>query len=286
MDLAERAERDKNFMFDCLDNIDIENIRSEGLRVRVGEKILRLEMVSETDIPELEEIKQEFKERINLQQARIKQKINSKIEEITEYYHKMRLEYKRKEKELKDILSKSAPMPDIFKSHARQGLSLVKGDGKNQLIWLVQGVYWPKTYDNEKIEPKFSKKMISPVVYMIKTNDNKVTNVSTRKPIGLDYFMHYHQSRPDCWGSWKNPTRWSKPEDIINIARQAEAVLENIHPGSIAEPNPRGLPRQNTIKRHLLPIKSDQKMGTLNQSTRRAGITESMRSEDNEVWSL
>jgi len=285
-DIAVRAERDKNIMFDCLDSVDIDKIESDGLSIRVGDKLLKLNVVSNTAIPEVSEIKEEFRQKLNEQQRLIKQKINDKINEITEYHHSMRMEYRRKEKELKDILNRSCPMPEINHTHAQQGLSVVKGDGPDRLIWLVQGVYWPKTLDHKQIDPKFSKKMISNVVFMIETTKQTVTSVSTRKPIGLDYFSHYHQSRPDCWGKWKNQHTWRSPTDIIKIAREAEAVLENINTGSIADQNPRGLPRKSTLGRHIVESKKSQKMGTLNQTTRRSGITEEIRREDGEVWSL
>jgi hypothetical protein len=286
MDINEKAEEVKTVMFDCLDSVDIDKIVSDGLTIRVGHKVLKLSVVSQSMIPEVDEIKSEFREKLNTQQRAIKQKINEKINEITEYHHSMKIEYKRKEQELKDILARSAPMPDILYRHAQNGLSVAKGENKNELVWLVQGVYWPKTYDHVQIDPKFSKKMISNVVYLINTKDNRVTGVSTRKPIGLDYFSHYHQSRPDCWGKWKNKPSWSTPDDIIKIAREAEAVLENINSGSIAEQNPRGLPRHNTLKRHLVDKKDSARMGALNQTTKRTGITEEVRSEDRDVWSL
>ena len=285
-DIAVRAERDKNIMFDCLDSVDIDSIESDGLSIRVGNKVLKLNVISQQPIPEVDEIKEEFRQKLNEQQRQIKAKINDKINEITEYHHSMRMEYQRKEKELKAILARSAPMPEVDYSHAQQGLSVVKGDSQNRLIWLVQGVYWPKTLDHKQIDPKFSKKMISNVVFLIETVNQSVSSVSTRKPIGLDYFSHYHQSRPDCWGKWKNASTWKTPNDIIRIAREAEAVLENINTGSIAEPNPRGLPRKSTLGRHLVESKKSQKMGALNQTTRRSGITEQVRREDGEVWSL
>jgi len=285
-DIADRAERDKNIMFDCLDSVDIDKIESDGLSIRVGDKLLKLNVVSQSAIPEVAEIKEEFRLKLNEQQRLIKQKINDKINEITEYHHSMRIEYRRKEKELKDILARSAPMPDINYVHAQQGLSVVKGDNADSLIWLVQGVYWPKTIDQRQIDPKFSKKMISNVVFMITTNKQMVTSVSTRKPIGLDYFSHYHQSRPDCWGKWKNTSNWKTPNDIIKIAREAEAVLENINTGSVADQNPRGLPRKSTLSRHIIESKKSQTIGALNQTARRSGISEEVRSEDGEVWSL
>lgn len=286
MDIAEKAERDKNIMFECLDTVDIDNLMSDGLTMRIGDKVLKLNVISENMITEVQEIKDEFRQKLNEQQKKIKEKINSKINEITEYHHQMRMEYRRKEKDLKQILAKSSPMPDVDYSHAQQGLSVVKGGAKDRLIWFVQGVYWPKTLDHVQIDPKFSKKMISNVVYMIETTSNVVTKVSTKKPIGLDYFNHYHQSKPDCWGKWRHASRWNTPNDIIKIAREAEAVLENINSGSIAEQNPRGLPRSSTLKRHLVESKKPSKIGPLNQTTRRSGITEQVRRDDGEVWSL
>lgn len=286
MEFKERIEKDKQEVFDCLDSTDIESIKSNGLTVRVGEKILKLSLVSEETIPGIEQLKAEIRAEINKRQLDVKRKINQKLGEMTEYYSSMRLEYKRKEREMKEILAKAAPMPEVYKEHARKGLSVVKGSGRGKLVWLVQGVYWPKTYDTCPIEPKFSKKMISNVIFRIDTTDGTITGVSTRKPLGLDYFKHYHQSRPDCWGSWKFPKVWKTPDDIINVARQAEAVLENIYPGSIADHNPRGLPRHNTIKRHVLPKKAKVEMGKLNQNARRAGISNEIRTNDDEVWSL
>jgi hypothetical protein len=286
MDIKKRIEKDKKYMFDCLDNIDIDTIQSDGLTIRVGDKMLKLVVVNKNPISEIDEIKEEFRKKINEQQKIIKQKIHEKIKEITEYHNSMRIEYNRKEKELKDILSKSSPMPDVFHQHAINGLSVVKGSRKNTLIWIVQGVYWPKTMDGLTIDPKFSKKMISNVVFMIETEDKYVVSVSTRKPIGLSFFDHYHQSEPDCWGKWRHKKEWKKPEDIIRIAREAEAVLENINTGSIARHNPRGLPREATIKRHLLKDEKKKDMGALNQSTRRSGISENVRENDMDIWSL
>ena len=179
-------------------------------------------------------------------------------------------------------------MPDVFSSHAEKGLSLVKGRYKDELMWLVQGIYWPKKVNSTPLEGKFSKKMLTQIIYCIETKNDKVIRVSTRKPIDFSYFNHYHQSTPDCWGNWKHPAKWETPDDIISIAREAEFVLEDINLGSIADHNPRGLPRLTTVKRHILKdddVKDEKKLdiGLLNQNARRAGITASVRSEE-DLW--
>ena len=78
-DIAVRAERDKDMMFECLDSVDIDSLESDGLTIRVGGKVLKLNVVSTTPIPEVAEIKEEFRQKLNEQQRLIKEKINSKI---------------------------------------------------------------------------------------------------------------------------------------------------------------------------------------------------------------
>ena len=55
-DIAVRAERDKDMMFECLDSVDIDSLESDGLTIRVGGKVLKLNVVSTTPIPEVAEI--------------------------------------------------------------------------------------------------------------------------------------------------------------------------------------------------------------------------------------
>lgn len=289
MNIEERAKNDIDEMFGYLDTIDVNNIRTEGLTIRAGEKVLKLEVVSESPIPEVDEIREEFRKKLTEQLQKIKEKINTKITETSNFVSGLKREYERKERELKNRLSKSQPMPDVFMSHAQKGLSLVKGDRKDTMHWLVQGIYWPKQIDGRPLEGKFSKKMLTQIVFCIETKLNTVISVTTRKPIDMSYFNHYHQSSPDCWGNWKHPSRFETPEDIINIAREAEVVLENINTGSIADHNPRGLPRLTTVKRHILKgddAKDEKKLdfGILNQTARRSGITGTVRNDD-DMWS-
>lgn len=286
--IKDRAKKDIDEMFGYLDTIDVDKIKSEGLTIRAGEKVLKFQVISETPIPEITEIREEFRTKLTEQLQKIKEKINTKITETSNFVSGLKREFEKKERELKDRLSRSQPMPDVFKEHAEKGLSLVKGRYKDELMWLVQGIYWPKFVDQKPLEGKFSKKMLTQVIFCINTKNNRVTGVSTRKPVDFGWFSHYHQSTPDCWGNWKHATKYETPEDIIAIAREAEAVLENINLGSIADHNPRGLPRLTTVKRHVLKIderKNEKKLdiGILNQNARRAGITGDVRNDD-DTW--
>lgn len=286
--LKKRAEKDVEYMFSQLDGVDVDAIKTEGVTVRVGNKLMKLELVSEDPLSVEDEIRKEFREKLTSQLQKIKERINTKITEMSEFVSTIKREYERKEKDLQERLNKSQPMPDVNYTLASKGLSVAKGNYKDEIIWLVQGIYWPKYVDYVPIESRYSKKMLSSVVFMIETTRDKIMRVSTRKPLGLDYFSHYHQSSPDCWGNWKHAAKWKKPEDIIQVAREAEVVLENVNTGSIATNSPRGLPRKATLMRHLLPDKDKQaedRMGTLSQANRRAGITPGMR-ENSDIWQL
>lgn len=238
-------------MFQDIDSVDVNAIKNTGITIRTGNKLIKLEVVSETPIELEEEIREEFRIRLREKLQEIKNRLNQKVTEIVETTSRIRIEAERKEQELKSQLQRAHPMPDVFFEHAESGLSCVKGRGHGEIVWLVSGIYWPKFYDNQRIDPKYSKKLLTQVIFMIHTTGNKVTGVSTRQLIGLDYFEHYHQQRPDCWGRWVYPKDWSTPNDIIKIARDAEAVLQNVNPHSIANRSPRGLPRKETLSRHL-----------------------------------
>lgn len=284
MNLKEKIKESKDNMFSQLNNIDIEGLKTEGISMRIGDRILKFSVDTDKPILEIDIIKKEFRDKLNEQQKTIKEKINNEIEKINGYHNSLKIESERKEKILEQKLRESQPMPDITYKDAQAGLSLTKGEYTDTLCWLISGVYWPKYVDGKPIDKKFTKRMISPVVYMIITKNEYITEVSTRKPIGLDYFDHYHQSFPDCWGKWVYKKTWKTPNDILTIGREAESILENINTGSIAIDNPRGLPRKNTVFKYI--IKESNEIGTLSRSIIRQGITSNIRSDDSEIWSL
>ena len=191
-------------------------------------------------------------------------------------------EFDRKERLLKETLDKAAPMPHVTWQHAMRGLSVVKGDGRGELVWLVKRMYRPLTVDNNAIEPAYVKKLTSHIFIAVHTHDKKVTNVSTRKIVGLEYFPHYHQSNPDCWGNWKYPSDWETPDDILKIAGDAEAVLENINTMSIARRAPAGLPRLETLRKHVTSVRGPSQSVTMTDAMTREGAGRQLSEPD--VW--
>ena len=286
-DLNEKARTALKTMFDTVDTINVDDVTTQGFTIRSGNKLLKMQVVSEEEIPIEQEIREELKLKLRDKLQEIKNRLNNKVTEMVEMTTRIKLECERKERDLKDQLARSSPMPDIFFKDAKRGISVVKGEGRNEMIWLVNGVYYPQFVDRKQIEPKYAKKLISPVVFMISTNGDRVTGVSTRQPMGLEYFSHYHQSRPDCWGKWKYPSRWKKINDLIKIARDAESVLTTVNTGSIANQTPSNLPRKSTLMRHLLKPKAPVKeKAKLNTGSARMGVQETIREDSVDVWTV
>ena len=288
-DLNEYKRQKLAEMMRDVDTVSVNDIQLNGFTIRNGNKILELKVTNIEDITMEQELREEFRGKLGDKLSIIKDKLNEKITEIVQYTTQIKLEAERKERELEERIRNSRPMPDVTEDHAKRGLSVIKGSSRDELIWLVQGIYWPKLIDKEPIDPKYSKKLLTNVTFLIQTKGNNVLRVSTRQPIGLDFFEHYHQQKPDCWGKWKYNSTYRSPDDIIAIARTAEAVLENVNSHSLANRQPRGLPRYSTLARHKIAKRSvpqpiDESM--LNQATRRSGISTDMRATDEDVWSL
>jgi hypothetical protein len=252
-------------------NVDIESIKLEGLTIRAGDKMYKLQLVAQTSIDVVDEVRREYKDILNRKLDLIKATVQGRVNEMSAFVTNTRDEYMRKEEELKRRLETSRIMPEITNRLAERGLSVSLGnDHRNSYSWHYRGVYWPKTIDGKKIDPKFAKKLVTPIVFLITTQGKQVTGVSTRTLDGLRYFDHYHQATPDCWGRWTWKHEWNNPEDIIAIALEAQAVLENINTGSIAKRNPAGLPIINTLRKYVVADKTPEAIIT--DSIERLGI--------------
>jgi hypothetical protein len=282
MDFEKYVKNKKTELDSIMETFDINEIKSKGVSLRIGNKVIQLAVDKEETLSLEDEILKELGEKIKEKNDIIKKQVNDKVNEIAKYTLTVQKEFNKKEKELERRIKNAKLMPEINFEHAKRGLSIVSGNRSNRLFWLVNGIYWPKYIDGKKIEPKYSKKLITDVVFLIETEGNSVLSVSTRKPIGLDYFLHYHQSRPDCWGNWKPKRTWETPDDILNIGREAEAVLENINTKSLAITNPRGLPRKATILRYIVKEKDDNSKAKLGRELIRKGLTTEYN--ENEVW--
>lgn len=283
-DLSRTAQRALKEMFDDLDGINVDDIQSNGITIRSGNKLIKLEVAIEEPITVEEEVREEFRQKLAAKLQEIKNRLNTKVTEMVEMTSRIRVEAERKEEDLKRRLREAKPMPNINWRDARQGISVVKGEHRDELVWLVRGVYAPKFVDHKPITAAYAKKLMTSIVILIRTVGDRVTEVSTRKPMGLDYFSHYHQNRPDCWGNWSYPKTWNNIKDLLNIARQAEAVLENVNTGSIANSTPRGLPRRRTLEKHLAKTKKTGDVKLDSEQTREGMEEMGRMTETGDVW--
>jgi hypothetical protein len=94
--------------------------------------------------------------------------------------------------------------------------------------------------------------MITPIIIIIETDEYNVVSVKTRTFVDMIQFEHYHRYGGDCWGSWNPSTEtWKTIDDIIEIGKRAIGILENINSLSLGTRSPKGLPRFNTLEKHL-----------------------------------
>jgi hypothetical protein len=231
-----------------LGSITLDDIKSEGVTVRFGNKIVKMSVVGEYDESNIEnEIREELKKKLQKRLLEVSSVVNKKLNDMSEYFFTLKSELEIKNKELERKMESKNLMPDITLGHLYGGLSLAKGED-GSLFWVFQSVYWPKYIDNDYvIEPSYSKRLMNHILIVIETRKNKVLNVKLRTPIGFHEFEHYHTN---CWGNWKFKNEWETPDDIIAIAKEAEVVLETINTGSLASRSPNGLMRIETLRKH------------------------------------
>ena len=277
--MSSEAEKDINEIMNIINTVDIDDIKSNGIVIKSGNRILKMEVVEENEIDIEEIIKKDLKEQLNKKLEIIREKINQKIFEMSDFVSRIKDEYNTKEKELNKKLSEQYVMPNVTHADAENGISVVKGGG-GSLIWLIASEYKIRTIDFKLINPKWENKTRKIIYVEITTLNDKITKVCTRNLFGLDYFSHYHQINPDCWGDWVYKTKWKTPSDIIKIAREAMIILENINSRSMGIRNPQKLPRFDTLKKHLL---TEEEIKRLNESRT---STIQNPSHSNDIWEV
>lgn len=262
-------------MLDDLESISVDNLKIGGVRLSFGGKTFKFTDLEITEDAEQEElIRNEYRDKLNQQQGRIREKINAKINQLLLMHQNKQQEFERKEREMKRKYEQAALMPDINENHMLKGLSVVKGNGHDELVWIYRAMYRPRYIlqalgggrnVRKAIPRRLLNRMTKPMLILIKTKRKNITSIVTKKfendgePLTqLEYFPHYHQQgHGDCWGSWNKPNKWTSADDLIRAAKDAEAILETINQGSIAESNPRGLPRLDTILRAVEDVEPD-----------------------------
>jgi hypothetical protein len=221
--------------------------------LQVGSIIYELKPTSQTSIED--SFKKEFQQKYETQYNRVVTSLRSdfasKIKQVDDFVADVIKLSEESKREIERIRRESQPMPVISYDLAKRGLTVSKGNEMQQFYWFFRAVYSPKFVDRKMLKTRFIKQMVTPIIILIETKEDRVYSVTTRRLDNLNYFSHYHQASPDCWGSWSIPRNWSTPEDIYKIGIGAQNILENINSDSVANREPRGLPRLSTLLRNL-----------------------------------
>jgi hypothetical protein len=282
-----------------LDSINVDDLKSEGLRISLGGKTFTfkdVEVVADESVED--RIRNEFRDKLNTQQQRIREKINAKINQLLVMHQQKQRELDRKEEQMKKKFAETAKMPDLDESFIGRGLSVVKGRSNNSLVWIYRGEFNPRfiihypnnsVSDRNKVKKPIPKRLVNkmkqPMLILVRTKDSNVRSVATRTIKGNNPFPHYHQqTTQDCWGNWNHPNSWRTPNDILQIAKTAESILETINQGSLAERNPTGLPRIDTIIKAIDdvdPVDEEIIKATSGRDLRRRNDD----SADEDIWS-
>lgn len=253
---AEVAEKMKGVEA-ALDAPILDELMSSGVSLRIGDRLIKFEFTGQTILPEAE-IRSELAKMATAKMAQVRDIANQKASEMLQAVEMAKRHFEKEEASLRERLREANLMPDINYGHAQAGLSVIKGNPnyreKDTLTWLYQGVYWPKKVDGQNLDPKFTKKLMTPVTIQIVTVGDTVRHVSVRQTMTLRKFSHYHGmgDDSDCWGEWKPAKNWKRPDDILSIGRKACAILENINSHSPANRSPRDLPRLETVMNHII----------------------------------
>jgi hypothetical protein len=287
----EELSNRKKDMFRILDSIDIDSLKSEGISLTFGGKTFKfteLEVVENTALEE--KIRKEFRERLNEQQQRIREKINAKINQLLVMQSTKAQELERKEQELIRKYRNVAAMPEITTEHLAKGLSVARPsyNERDKLCWLYACKYNPKFIKiregRKKLPDDFVNRMTKDIVIKIETKSNSVVSVEVMKykEGRIDPFDHYHKTvhGGDCWGKWTKPSTWNTPDDIIRIAKAAEAVLETVNGGSVAKRGPEGLPKYQTLLNHT------ERLPLLDRVHRNINSDTSVDFDDEDVWNV
>lgn len=255
---------------EIIEGISLDDIRTEAITIRIGGKLVKLEVAEEQETDD-EKIRQEMTEKFNAKLQGIRGFVNDKAMEIENVISTYRNDYEKKERELDKRLSQANIMPEITRQHSYKGLSVVKGGGgtyqgrKDCFTWIYRTTYNPTRYNGQPLKVSFAKKMVTPIIIELTTEQDKILGIRVKQYLGDSSFDHYHHG---CWGEWKYSSEKIKtPDDALRVCEQASSVLDNINGHSLAHQNPRGLPRHVTVRKNII---TENEGASAVESTRRA----------------
>ncbi len=269
----------------------VEQIKADGITVRVGNKLVKLEMTGEESLPE-DDIRKEYEKKMILMKENAIKQMHSYHEQMKLALDTHRRDYEDKERDLKRRLKKVNNIPKLSEGHSKAGLSVVSHDrSTGHLVWYYKCVYQPKYINERTIEPGFAKRLMTPVQIQVKTDESgRIYDVLMIKIIGNDKFPHYHATgSSDCWGGFDYTSySISTPKEMIDFCKKIQSLLETINSYSIGTDNPRGLSRLETLKRHLISDddvpKKDIKKSTVNSRNRRSGFDHTINDGVSDGW--
>lgn len=279
---------------DVFTETDISGIQADGISIRSGNKVIRLQVTEEVVIDDADAIKQEL-------EAKFEESYNKLVSEFDQYRDQMKstlsrekTKYREKKADLERQLSESRTLPALTRKHLHQGLSVAL-HGEQGLVWAYKTVYAPMFVGNRRIDPSFAKRLVTPVSIEAYVNGSgKIYDLIVRQILGNKKFYHYHSmsSSSDCWGNFEySGKRIPNPDDMLKFLQEASYLLETINDMSIGTSNPRGLSRLATLEKHLLAPEdrpeNDRTRSSTNSRNTRAGVdieAQNQRVEE-EVWS-
>ena len=267
---------------------DVEKIIADGVTILSGNRVLRLSVTEETETED-GALKAKYDDAIAAAIERLSKDFTNEKAILTKAYRD-NVEILQKELDEVEVLKQELrPVPVVDYEFASQGLSVAKsGSG---YIWYYKCVYAPKYFNERLIEPKFAKRLITPITIQLSVSDNICTDVKLLTIIGDNKFMHYHSlsDSQDCWGDFKySGVDISDQRKAFDLAKNALAVLETVNGYSIGTDSPRGLPRFSTLEQHLLDAGTDVDENVkLNSRHTRSGITVDVNESVNDnIWTV
>lgn len=298
--LQSELEEQRQVVDSEIDNhLDFDQIKAEGMSIRVGGKKMKLYVDDEEDLSEVEEVRRELREKYNQKLHGVREYINDLVSGMYTTYegYKQTVDEERRKLERARIDAETDKMPEITYDLATQGLSVTKGHEPGSLVWLYRDFYWPKFYNGSLLEVDYSKELITPIIIEITTKDYRVTSCRVCKFYNLDKFQHYHNmGSGDCWGTW-SPTSlsWENPVDILRIGQRASQILTEVNGDSPGAEQPAGFPRITELTDHIKDDREErEKLRSITSNMQRegamssnVGATETVgRDEGGATWSV
>ena len=270
----------------------LDNIKTEGISIRVGNQIVNFVAAETQDILVEDEVKNEMREGFDTEVKRLSEQYKGLVGSLKDQYKSRNRDLDKRETDLRELMRQNVQLPVLTEKIMRKGLTVSRRDRDDGYVWSLTCVYAPKYVSNKIIDPAFAKRLMTPIRIFIYTDNNwKITEVKLVKLINCEKFSHYHSlsGNRDCWGEMKfQGEHVETPEKALRFLQQVQMVLETINRLSIGTSSPRGLSRLSTVEKHLLdkrPDPENDKRTGASRRNERAGFDDSVNDEATaELW--